>query len=249
MRTAANGAAMSAPRAVCQPGGTEIALMHHGMNKINIGVCETQPVTAEGLRVLLASQEELTCRWIVPNLMVGLQLARQQPVHALLVDKGFGPQAVGLAITEVNACVPGTGVVVWGNSMSESEALRLLQSGARGLLRKTSDLATVTACLRNVAAGATWMDDCVFRDASRAEHPLRGDLTAREQQVLDLVEQGLKNKEIASELGIRPGTVKIHLKHIFEKTGVHGRYGLALSGLRHKSVGLLAPAPELQRSA
>jgi DNA-binding NarL/FixJ family response regulator len=50
------------------------------------------------------------------------------------------------------------------------------------------------------------------------------------------VEQGSKNKEIALELGIRPGTVKIHLKHIFEKTGVRGRYGLAINGLKEKGV-------------
>ena len=62
------------------------------------------------------------------------------------------------------------------------------------------------------------------------------ELTAREQQVLELVEQGFKNKEIATELGIRPGTVKIHLKHIFEKTGVRGRYGLALSGLKDRGL-------------
>jgi DNA-binding CsgD family transcriptional regulator len=54
--------------------------------------------------------------------------------------------------------------------------------------------------------------------------------------VLELVEQGMRNKEIARELGIRPGTVKIHLKHIFEKTGVRGRYGLALSGLRERAI-------------
>jgi DNA-binding NarL/FixJ family response regulator len=64
----------------------------------------------------------------------------------------------------------------------------------------------------------------------------RSELTSREQQVLELVEQGLKNKEIARELGIRPGTVKIHLKHIFEKTGVRGRYGLALTGLKEKGM-------------
>jgi DNA-binding NarL/FixJ family response regulator len=44
----------------------------------------------------------------------------------------------------------------------------------------------------------------------------------------------MKNKEIAHELAIRPGTVKIHLKHIFEKTGIRGRYGLALAGLKEK---------------
>ena len=57
---------------------------------------------------------------------------------------------------------------------------------------------------------------------------------------LQLVEQGFKNKEIANELGIRPGTVKIHLKHIFEKTGVHGRYGLAITGLKDKGIVCLA---------
>ena len=83
------------------------------------------------------------------------------------------------------------------------------------------------------------MEDTVFRDAIRPERYLRSELTAREQQVLELVEQGFKNKEIARELGIRPGTVKIHLKHIFEKTGIRGRYGLAIRGLKQK--GLLAP--------
>jgi DNA-binding NarL/FixJ family response regulator len=69
----------------------------------------------------------------------------------------------------------------------------------------------------------------------------RSNLTQREQEVLDLVEQGMKNKDIALQLGIQPGTVKIHLKHIFEKTGIHGRYGLALNGLKEK--GLLTATP------
>jgi DNA-binding NarL/FixJ family response regulator len=84
------------------------------------------------------------------------------------------------------------------------------------------------------------MEDSVFRDSVRPERYPRSELTAREHQVLELVEQGFKNKEIAIELGIRPGTVKIHLKHIFEKTGVRGRYGLAISGLKDKGVVSLA---------
>jgi two-component system nitrate/nitrite response regulator NarL len=87
------------------------------------------------------------------------------------------------------------------------------------------------------------MEDTLFREAPRPDRYPRSELTPREQQVLELVEQGLKNKEIARELGIRPGTVKIHLKHIFEKTGVRGRYGLALTGLRQKG-GLERPAAE-----
>jgi len=78
----------------------------------------------------------------------------------------------------------------------------------------------------------------VFGESGRSERYPRSELTAREQQVLELVEQGFKNKEIALDLGIRPGTVKIHLKHIFEKTGVRGRYGLALNGLKERGMAL-----------
>jgi DNA-binding NarL/FixJ family response regulator len=134
-----------------------------------------------------------------------------------------------------------TEIVVWGVSITEAEALRFLQSGARGILRKTSDVSTVVACLEAVTSGSSWMADSVFGDSQRMERHSRSDLTPREQQVLELVEQGMKNKEIARELGIRPGTVKIHLKHIFEKTGVRGRYGLALSVMREK--GRLEMAP------
>jgi DNA-binding NarL/FixJ family response regulator len=80
------------------------------------------------------------------------------------------------------------------------------------------------------------MENSVFKENPREDRHPRSELTPREQQVMELVEHGLKNREIARQLGIRPGTVKIHLKHIFEKTGVRGRYGLALTGLRQKGV-------------
>jgi len=101
--------------------------------------------------------------------------------------------------------LPQTGIVIWGVAVTDAEALRFLQCGARGILRKTAAVPVVLACLRNVAEGRTWMEDSVFRDNLHSERYSRTQLTIREQQVLELVEQGLKNKEIANELGIRPG--------------------------------------------
>jgi DNA-binding NarL/FixJ family response regulator len=82
------------------------------------------------------------------------------------------------------------------------------------------------------------MEEDLFAAPEQPVHTGRSALTARELQVMDLVERGMKNKDIAVALGIRTGTVKIHVKHIFEKTGIRGRYGLALSGLKQK--GLMA---------
>jgi DNA-binding NarL/FixJ family response regulator len=208
-------------------------------------ICDTQPVTAEGIKTLLGGCPDLKFLEGTDSLSRGVDLMKHSQPDVLIVDKAFGIQAILEWLGEVRAAEAAgefqgaglrTGIVVWGVSVSEAEALRCLQAGARGILRKTAGLPSVVACLRTVAAGRSWMEDCVFRDASRPDRYPRSELTARERQVMELVEQGYKNKEIAQELGIRPGTVKIHLKHIFEKTGVRGRYGLALSGLRDRGL-------------
>ena len=197
-------------------------------------ICDTQPVTAEGLRTLLTGSPDLKFGGISETLGQATGAMRDTAPDLLIVDKGFGMQAVLDWLSTARDGGWHTSVVVWGVSVTEAEALRFLQAGAKGILRKTAGLASVLACLRSVAAGRSWMEDCVFRDTTRSERYPRSELTAREQQVLELVEQGCKNKEIAQELGIRPGTVKIHLKHIFEKTGIRGRYGLALNGWKDR---------------
>ena len=125
---------------------------------------------------------------------------------------------------------------MWGVALSKAEALRLLQAGAAGVVHKTARLDTLLDCIRQVAGGSTWMEEDLAATLDQSVHTGRSALTARELQVTELVEHGMRNKEIASALGIRTGTVKIHLKHIFEKTGIRGRYGLAISGLRNKGL-------------
>lgn len=203
----------------------------------SVSICDTQPVTAEGVRNLLSSVSDLLFQESVDSLKQATELVRRTEPDVLILDKAFGIQAILDWLGDLRSSSPvRTGFVVWGVSVTEAEALRFLQAGARGILRKTAGVPAVLACLRTVGQGRSWMEDCVFRDASRADRYPRSELTGREQQVLELVEQGFKNKEIGHELGIRPGTVKIHLKHIFEKTGVRGRYGLALNGLKDRGM-------------
>lgn len=204
--------------------------------KNTVAVCDTQPITAEGLRSLVSSTDDLAYLQAVHSLAQAAELVRQNQPDILVLDKAFGIQAILEWLTERRATGSSTRTVVWGVSVTEAEALRFLQAGAFGMLRKTAQLPAVISCLRTVAMGRSWMEDSVFRDAGRGDRYPRSELTMREQQVLELVEQGFKNKDIALELGIRPGTVKIHLKHIFEKTGVRGRYGLALNGIKEKGV-------------
>jgi DNA-binding NarL/FixJ family response regulator len=205
----------------------------------SVAICDTQPVTAEGVRNLLSSIPDLKFLLALGSLPEAAEAVRRQDPDIMILDKGFGIQAILDWLTEIHA-KDGTplraGIVVWGVSVTEAEALRFLQAGARGILRKSAGVQSIIACLRTVAAGRSWMEDCVFRDSSRSDRYPRSELTSREQQVLELVEQGFKNKEIAHELGIQPGTVKIHLKHIFEKTGVRGRYGLALNGFKDRGL-------------
>jgi len=210
--------------------------MNEDHAKKTIAVCDTQPITAEGLRNLLASTEDLELTETLNSLEAAGAFVRANAPDIVVLDKGFGMRAVLDWIHDLKLSDATPAVTVWGVSMTEAEALRLLQAGARGIVRKTADLASLMSCLRTVASGRSWMEDCVFRDSARQSGYPRSELTAREHQVLELVEQGSKNKEIALELGIRPGTVKIHLKHIFEKTGVRGRYGLAINGLKDKGI-------------
>ena len=210
--------------------------MSEDHSKKSVVVCDTQPITAEGLRSLLASAGDLEFLAPLNSLEAATQLLPLRAPDIVIVDKGFGMRAVLDWIHDLKLTEATPAVTVWGVSMTEAEALRLLQAGARGIVRKTAGLEHVLSCLRTVASGRSWMEDCVFRDSVRQERYPRSELTPRERQVLEMVEQGFKNKEIALELGIRPGTVKIHLKHIFEKTGVRGRYGLAISGLKERGL-------------
>lgn len=199
-----------------------------------------EPIAIEGLRSWLDLAEGLCIVAAGTSLAEGLDAVKDLQPTILVLDKSFGVHTVMDAPKALRQAGCQTAVIVWGAAFPEAEALRFRQAGAAGVLRKTANLDILLTCLRTVARGATWMEEQTVSETERVVRLPHSSLTARELQVMELVERGMKNKDIGAALGIRTGTVKIHLKHIFEKTGIRGRYGLALSGLKEK--GLLAPA-------
>ena len=207
----------------------------------SVAICDTEPIAIEGIRTLLNQSEDLRLAAAESSLLGGLEMVRLHAPSIMILDKAFGIYAVMDCLQRLHAHGSGIATIVWGMNLSETEALRMMQVGALGVVRKTAPLEALLECMRTVAAGNTWMEESLLQEPARVPRGSRSNLTSRELQVVELVEQGLKNRDIGAQLGIRPGTVKIHLKHIFEKTGIRGRYGLALSGLKEKGL-LTLPA-------
>lgn len=206
--------------------------------RARIAICECQPVTAIGLAALIRMRDGLELAGEAVALDGLDELIREATPDVVLIDKANGADAVAAWI---GGRGHGVRAIVWGASMTDAEALRYLHAGAHGVLRKSDPPAMLLDGLETVAAGGRWMTGSAAATGRRAVRGSRDELTSREREVLEQVELGRKNREIARELGIQPGTVKIHLKHIFEKTGVRGRYGLALSALRQREPVPAAP--------
>jgi DNA-binding NarL/FixJ family response regulator len=205
-----------------------------------LAVCDPEPVAMEGLRSLMEAINGPRVVAVETNVEDAVTAVRELRPSLLILDKGIGVPTVTGWVRLLNTAEKTTAVVVWGTLMSEAEAVRFLQAGVAGVIRKSASLAELADCIKTVTAGGSWMESQLTLDSRLPQRTGRATLTPRETQVMDFVERGYKNREIGQSLGIRTGTVKIHLKHIFEKTGIRGRYGLALSGLKNK--GLLAAA-------
>jgi DNA-binding NarL/FixJ family response regulator len=196
---------------------------------VKVLVCDTQPVTVAGLRALLNARAEFLLAESADSLSHALDLIHGNQVDVLLIDKAFGLSAICEWTRSLpERGIPTPAIVVWCTVISAADTMRLIHAGVRGILNKTADVSALVACLRTVALGRVWMEETIFRRSNSSDHP-RDVLTTREQEVLELVQHGLMNREIANRLRIKPGTVKIHMKHIFEKTGIRGRHSLALA--------------------
>ncbi len=207
------------------------------MNRLTVFACESQPIVWEGLAKVLAATDDLDYIGAASGLTEALEALRRQQPNVLLIGQGAGLKLVFQFISDVRTAVPGCQPILWVSDLAEIDCFRALQLGARGILKKTLPVESLLDCLRSVARGDVWIEgtlsDQVVGALDRRSAPR---LTPREKEIVHHVCGGLKNKEIAEALNITAGTVKVHLMHIFEKTGVKDRFELAVHGRRMLSL-------------
>ena len=164
------------------------------------------------------------------------------------------PRVDGLTvIRSIQTRAPRTKVILFASGESKEEFVEAMKLGCSGVLLKEGPTSLVEKSLQKVQAGEIWLDSnttaAVIRQfASPGEYQPspngkasreRAQLSQREREIIVLIAQGYKNKEIAEKMFITEQTVKNHLHNVFDKLGVSDRLELALYAI-HNSLHLKA---------
>ena len=217
-------------------------------NRPTVFVCETEPVVVAGLRWFLDETQEFALVGQATSVSGAIASVQELRPDLLLMDHSSGGRSTLHFLSEMAFLSASTVCVLWTRDVPESELVRAFRAGAKGFVKKTSPLPVLLEALRRVADGETFLEESAsptLRQWATRRHLPR--LTPREREIIQLVSEGMKNREIAERLEITPGTVKVHLMHVFEKTGARDRYELAIRGAR-----LLMdcePLPEVRQTA
>jgi len=206
-------------------------------------IVDDHPVVRQGLKTLLQLEEDLEIAGEADN---GTQAIKQmtdvQP-DVMLLDLKM-PGMDGLATLQTLQMTPSKTKVIMLTALEEqNDWVRAMKLGCWGVVSKQTQPDLIAKSIRKVHSGEIWLDSRTtaavirqFADGT-SESGRAGDkkvmLSAREKEIVSLVAQGFKNKEMAEKLYISEQTVKNHLHNIFEKLGVTDRLELALYAIHN----------------
>ncbi len=194
----------------------------------NVLLFADEPILAAGIRRVLENTPGME---LAGDCACLEQLEDQVKLHQpdlLLVDLTsditFG------VLSKLRDIAANAKIILWVQEISTELALQSVSLGVRGIVRRTLPVETLIRCLTAVNAGELWFEKALTESLMTAR---RYSLTRREGQLVALISQGLRNKEIAFQLSISEGTVKVYMSRLFQKLGVNDRFELALYGLRN----------------
>jgi DNA-binding NarL/FixJ family response regulator len=199
---------------------------------ISLTAYTSEPLNSIALEVLFGPLEDISLLPIVSG-VTGLltQVRSLKPdVILLAVDTSVD---WGL-LNQLHEC-PEAKVVLWLHEITPELAYQAIEYGVRGILRKSLAPEMIVKCVRKVHEGELWFEKALTQTFLSGRTVK---VSRREGELITLVTQGLKNKEIATVMGITEGTVKVYLSRLFGKIGARDRFELALIGLRNAPSGM-----------
>lgn len=194
-------------------------------------LADDHPLLLRGLADLVGSEFELSA--VTGSGIEALRQMQENPPDIAVLDISM-PDLDGLTILSLaNQAGLQVRTVFLTAFISREQIAAAAAARAWGIVMKETAPDMLLDCLRTVSSGQRWTSFAKdaqgrTRTYQKRPHERRAEaLTPRETEIVRLVRRGISNKEIATEIGTTEGTVKIHLKNIYQKLGVANRTALA----------------------
>ena len=201
---------------------------------ITLVLADDHPIFLDGLEDIFRRERDIEVLERCLEGQAGLRAVRQLKPDVLILDLRM-PKMDGLGVLrEMQKEKLSTRVVVLTAALDEDEVLEAIRLGVQGVVLNEMAARLLVQCVRKVHAGEQWLEKrsvslalekLLKRQAAARE--MAGVLTPREIEIVRMVSDGLRNREIADRLCINEGTVKVHLHNIYEKLKVNSRLQLA----------------------
>lgn len=209
------------------------------MKRISILIIEDNRLLREGLTAMIGKQQDLKVAAAFGDCTKALHSIRELKPNLVLLDLGLRNQNSLQLVRVLKKNYPSTKVIVMDLVPSQEDVLEFVQAGVSGFLLKDATINDFLKTIRLVASGAKILPphlteslfsqivDKAVTESSPSKIIESVRMTKRERQVIDLVADGLTNKEIAQKLHLSTYTVKSHIHNILEKLALHTRVQIA----------------------
>lgn len=226
-------------------------------NPIRILLVDDHAIVRDGLRMLIESQAGLKVVGEASNRKETLQLAAAASPDLILLDLDLGDENALTFLSELREIAKNARVLVL-TGLKDSDAHRqAIRLGAMGVVLKEHAVEVLIKAIEKVHAGEIWVDRSTMgsllqemtrpnSDDPDPEEAKVASLTERERQVITLIAEGLKNKQIAERLFLSETTITHHLSSIFAKLEVSDRLELLIYSFRHNLVRIPAKTQALK---